>query len=141
LLFSAPLLSNRGERAARRRPWAIGIVVMAVVMIGSLWVVGARSAWSPNFKAQPLSAEVVGATEGPVAEGARLFHDKACLNCHLIGVEGGRRGPNLTHIGRLLTKEDLVIRISNGGRNMPAFAGMLSPGEVEALVAFLQTRK
>jgi len=141
LLFSAPLLSNKGERAARKRPWAIGLVVFAVLMIGSLWVAGARSAWSPNFAAPPLTPEVVGVTSGPVAEGARLFHDRACLNCHLIEGQGGRRGPNLSHIGNLLTKEDLVIRISNGGRNMPAFAGMLKPDEVELLVTFLLSRK
>jgi mono/diheme cytochrome c family protein len=35
----------------------------------------------------------------------------------------------------------MVIRISNGGRNMPAFAGTLKPEELDALVAFLKTRK
>jgi len=71
LLFSAPLLSNKGERSARRRPWAIGLVVVTVLMVGSLWIVGARSDWSPNFAAAPLTADVVGVTDGPVAEGAR----------------------------------------------------------------------
>jgi ubiquinol-cytochrome c reductase cytochrome b subunit len=141
LLFSAPILSNKGERSARRRPWAVGMVVVTVLMIGSLWVVGARSDWSPNFDAKPLSAEVVGTTSGTVAAGARYFHDKGCLNCHLIGEEGGRRGPNLSHIGDLLTTDEMVIRISNGGRNMPAFAGTLKPEELDALVAFLKTRK
>jgi ubiquinol-cytochrome c reductase cytochrome b subunit len=141
LLFSAPFLSNKGERSARRRPWAMGMVVVTVLMIGSLWVVGARSAWSPKFDAPQLSVEIVGTTAGPVADGARLFHDKGCLNCHLIGKEGGRRGPNLSHIGALLTKDELVIRISNGGKNMPAFAGTLKPEELEALVVFLQSRK
>jgi ubiquinol-cytochrome c reductase cytochrome b subunit len=141
LLLSAPLLSNKGERAARRRPWAIGMVVLTVLMIGSLWVVGARSAWSPNFDAPPLSADIVGATTGPVAEGAKLFHDKGCLNCHLIAGQGGRRGPNLTHIGDLLTRDQLVIRISNGGHNMPAFAGTLKPEELDRLVDFLVSRK
>jgi ubiquinol-cytochrome c reductase cytochrome b subunit len=141
LLLSAPFLSNRGERAARRRPWAIAIVVTAVLMIGSLWIVGAKSDWSPNFDAPPLSVAIVGATSGPVADGARLFHDKACLNCHLIDGQGGRRGPNLSHIGDLLTRDEIVIRISNGGRNMPAFAGTLAPEELEDLVEFLQTRK
>jgi ubiquinol-cytochrome c reductase cytochrome b subunit len=141
LLFSAPLLSNKGERSARRRPWAIGIVVMAVVMIGSLWVVGARSQWSPKFDAPPLSADVVGAASGPVADGALLFHDKGCLNCHLIETQGGRRGPNLSRIGDLLTKDQLVIRISNGGKNMPGFAAILKPEELEEIVAFLQTRR
>lgn len=141
LLFSAPILSNRGERSARKRPWAVGMVVATVVMVGSLWVVGAKSSWSPNFNAPPLSAEIVGTTSGPVAEGARLFHDHGCLNCHLVSDQGGRRGPDLSHIGDLLTRDDLVIRISNGGKNMPAFASTLRPEELDALVAFLQTRK
>lgn len=140
-LFSAPLLSNKGERSARRRPWAVAIVVSGVLMVGSLWLLGARSAWSPNFDASPLPADIVGATSGPIADGARVFHDKACLNCHLIDGQGGRRGPDLSRIADLLTRDDIIIRISNGGKNMPAFAGNLKPEELEELAAFLMSRK
>jgi ubiquinol-cytochrome c reductase cytochrome b subunit len=141
VLLAPPFLSNKGERSARRRPWAMGIVAFSIVMIGSLWILGARSPWSPKFDAPPLTADIVGATSGPIAEGAQLFHDKGCLSCHLIEGAGGRRGPDLTHIGDLLTPENLTIRISNGGVNMPAFAGTLAPRDLERLVAFLGSRK
>jgi ubiquinol-cytochrome c reductase cytochrome b subunit len=141
ILIALPFVFNRGERSPRRRPWAIAIVLMIVVMIATLWVAGVKSPWSPNFEAQPLSASVVGATNGPVFLGAQLFHDKGCLNCHLIGDDGGRRGPDLTAVADRLSKNQMILRIANGAVNMPAYAANLTPAEMDALVAFLQSRK
>jgi ubiquinol-cytochrome c reductase cytochrome b subunit len=141
LLIALPFLSNRGERSPRRRPWAVAAVLMTVVMIATLWVEGANSPWSPNFNAPPLPPSIVGATNGPVFIGAQLFHAKACLNCHLIGDDGGRRGPDLTDVANRLSKNQMILRISNGGVNMPAYAANLAPAEMDALVAFLQSRK
>ncbi len=141
LLLIVPILNNRGERAPSRRPWSIAVVLLSVITIGSLWIAGAKSPWSPNFEPEPLTPEIIGATNGPVFHGAQLFQAKACLNCHLIQGHGGRRGPELTYIADLLTKDNMTIRIVNGGVNMPAFGATLKPGEIEDLVAFLESRK
>jgi ubiquinol-cytochrome c reductase cytochrome b subunit len=141
VLIVLPFIFNRGERSARRRPWSIASVIIVVIMIGTLWVAGIHSDWSPNFAAQPLSEQVVGVSSGPVAEGAHLFYAKGCLNCHLIESYGGRRGPNLTLIGDLLSKDQMILRIANGGLNMPAYASTLTSNEMANLVAFLQSRK
>jgi ubiquinol-cytochrome c reductase cytochrome b subunit len=131
LLLFVPIWNHKGERAASRRPWAIAVVCLSVIMIGGLWWEGQQSPWSPNFEALPLSEKVVGATSGPVFKGGQLFHDKGCLNCHLIQGFGGRRGPDLTYIADTLTRDNLVIRIVNGGTNMPAFGPSLKPGELD----------
>jgi ubiquinol-cytochrome c reductase cytochrome b subunit len=141
LLLAAPLLNNRGERAPSRRPWSIAVVLLSVIMIGSLWIAGANSPWSPNFDPQPLPEKVVGATSGPVYTGAKLFREKGCFNCHLIDRYGGRRGPDLTYVGDKLSESDIVIRIVNGGVNMPAFGNALKPDEHAQITAFLQSRK
>jgi len=141
LIVSPPFLSNRGERSARRRPWAVAMVVATVTMIGSLWILGVRSPWSPKFDAPPLPSSVVGVTAGPIWEGAELFHDKMCLSCHQISGIGGKRGPDLSHIGDLLTRSEMAIRIANGGTNMPGFAGSLEPRELDLLLDFLGSRR
>jgi ubiquinol-cytochrome c reductase cytochrome b subunit len=141
LLLVVPLLNNRGERAPSRRPWSIAVVLLSVILIGSLWVVGIESPWSPNFNPGHLPVQVIGTNAGPVYQGAVIFDEKGCLNCHLVKGYGGRRGPDLTYIGDELTQDNMVIRIVNGGVNMPAFGNTLKPGEIDALVAFLSSRR
>jgi ubiquinol-cytochrome c reductase cytochrome b subunit len=141
MLIALPFVFNRGERSPRRRPWAVATVLMTVVMIATLWVAGANSPWSPDFNAKPLSPSVVGATNGPVFIGAQLFQAKGCLNCHLIGNDGGKRGPDLTNVADRLSKDQMTLKIANGGVNMPAYAANLTPAEMDALIAFLQSRK
>jgi len=140
ILLLLPLLFNKGERAPLRRPWALGVVLMTALMIGTLWRAGEKADWSPRFNTKPLPRTVIGATEGPVARGGALFNDKACIYCHRVAVYGGRRGPDLTTVADRLTPDQMRIRILNGGYNMPAFAGILTKEEVADLMAFLETR-
>ncbi len=75
-----------------------------------------------------------------MVEGAKLFHDKGCEFCHAIAGYGGRRGPELTDVRGRMAPDQIAARITNGGPNMPAYARILTPEQVRALVAFLSTR-
>ena len=141
LLIFLPLLASKGERHPKRRPWAFAVVLMAVIMIGTLYVAGRQAPWSPVYNPLPLSASVVGAADGTVARGAELYNSKGCQSCHAIAGDGGRRGPDLTYVGDRLRREQLIIRILNGGGGMPAYAGNIAPDEINALTDFLETRK
>jgi ubiquinol-cytochrome c reductase cytochrome b subunit len=135
-----PIWANKGERSPARRPWAMIVVLCSGLMVFSLTLTGALAGWSPRFDAAPLPTKVIGATSGPVHSGAMLFHTAGCEDCHSVGGYGGLRGPDLTNVGNRLTSADMIIRIMNGGDNMPSFARILSPTELSDLVAFLQSR-
>jgi ubiquinol-cytochrome c reductase cytochrome b subunit len=140
LLFALPFFSNRGERSWKRRPWAVGIVLTVVIMIGTLWIVGVQAPWSPNFEAETLASDVVPAGTEQVRQGAQLFHDEGCIYCHAYANQGGQRGPNLSNVSERLPPEQIGIAILDGREGMPSYATTLSPQEVEALVAFLRAQ-
>ncbi len=140
-LVALPLVWPHGERSPRRRPWAVVVVAACVTIIGALTISGVKAHWSPDFGAQPLPAGVIASDDPEITRGAALFHDRACIYCHDVGGYGGHRGPELTHVGTRLGREQMVIRIMNGGYNMPGFGAILKPDETDALVAFLTSRR
>jgi ubiquinol-cytochrome c reductase cytochrome b subunit len=145
LLFGAILLLvpifNTGERSVKRRPWAGIVVLLIVTVIGTFWYAGQRAPWSPDFAAKPLAAATVRDSTTMVVTGAKLFHQKGCEFCHAIAGQGGQRGPDLTLVATRMSGLEMVGRITNGGPNMPAYVSILTQEELDAIVAFLATRK
>jgi ubiquinol-cytochrome c reductase cytochrome b subunit len=141
VLFLLPIIYYKGERSLSRRPWAVGIVIFVVTMILTLWREGIKSPWSPDFSTKPLPAHVVGNISPEAEKGAQLFYNKGCQFCHTISGYGGHRGPDLSTVAQRLNKDELTMRIVNGGGNMPAFGATLSHKELKDLVSFLMSRK
>ena len=140
VMLLLPFYANRGERHPLRRPWAMAVVLLVIIMIIPLWYAGARSPWSPDFEAEPLPAAVVNSTEPQIQAGAKLFHQKGCEYCHTISGYGGHRGPDLTTVGDRLSVNQMTWRILGGADLMPAFASTLTPEELDSINAFLQSR-
>lgn len=140
-MLALPFFFNKGERSLSRRPWAVAWVVIVVVGVLGLWREGAVAPWSPRFQSPPLPNSLPPTASVDAIHGQVLFHDKGCEYCHTINKLGGIRGPNLSDVANRLTKQDMVWRILNGGKNMPSFGGILHPDEVAQLVAYLQTRR
>ena len=141
LLVLLPFLANKGERSPWRRPWALGVVLVAVIMISTLWIAGEQAAWSPNLQAPELPGSVTAQLSGSAAFGTQLFRAKGCQACHSLAGSGGERGPDLTTVGARLSREQLTWRILNGGTNMPAYGQLLRPDETAALVDFLAAQR
>jgi ubiquinol-cytochrome c reductase cytochrome b subunit len=141
LAFGLPLLANRGDRTLARRPWAILTIFFLLVMWGWLTLASRRPHLAPIVDVAPLPAEVVGASSGPLADGARIFYEKACLNCHAIEEYGGLYGPELTHIADRLSPLQIQMRILNGSANMPPYLDTLTLAEMDSLMTFMLSRR
>ena len=98
LLFVPYLESQRRARCRPAAPGQLRWCCLRVIMIGALWWEGAASPWSPNFDRSAAQRKSSWSNERPGLRRCAIFHDRGCLNCHLIERIGGRRGPDLTYI-------------------------------------------
>jgi mono/diheme cytochrome c family protein len=94
--------------------------------------------------AVPASAQ-----QPTAADGQKVFADKKCSVCHLVGGVGNKKGPVLDGVGAKLTKADIREWITNApemaakakiDRKPPMKAyDDFTKEEVDALVAYLAT--
>jgi ubiquinol-cytochrome c reductase cytochrome b subunit len=68
-------------------------------------------------------------------EGAVVFLNKQCRNCHLIGGEGGMRASTGQYC-RSDDRDQMSRLVLQGGGKMPAYWNALSPPVTKALVRF-----
>lgn len=142
ILFAVPFLSPTGEKSARRRPVAVLVVILAFLAVGTLAYLGTYAPWSPQMNAwsqNPTPPRYLKGRTPLELRGALVLQGKQCRNCHSLGGEGGLRGPELDGVASRLTRDQLIRQVIQGGGNMPAYGKNLSPDEVAALVAFLET--
>lgn len=104
-----------------------------------------------------VACEEAPATE-PVARGRQIFRKLDCGRCHAIDGEGGRIGPDLSHIGTVAAGRkadasagDYILEsvLSPGAYIVPGYndvmprglARGLSDSDLDALVAYLAAHK
>jgi len=141
-LLLLPFLSGEGEKSWRRRPIAVLTILLLAVVLSTLTHLGGYTPWSPKMNAwtgEPIPKQYLEHTSALERQGALVFQEKQCHNCHALDNRGGQRGPALDQVAVRLTEDQLVRQVIQGGGNMPAYGKNLSPAETTALVAFLET--
>ena len=137
-----PLVSGEGEKHWSRRPVAVLTLTVIAVALGTFTRLAMYTPWSPVMNAWTSDAIPVADLQNrtPLArEGALVFQNKQCRNCHSIGGFGGMRGPALDSVASRMTEDQIIRQVLQGGGNMPAYGNALNPAETTALVHFLLT--
>jgi ubiquinol-cytochrome c reductase cytochrome b subunit len=137
-----PLVAGEGEKHWSRRPVAVLMVAIIAVTLGVFTQLGTYVPWSPVMDAwsgDPIPVTYLEHRTPLERQGALVFQNKQCRDCHSLGGVGGMRGPALDSIATRMTEDEMIRQVLQGGGNMPAYGNALNPAETRALVAFLKT--
>jgi mono/diheme cytochrome c family protein len=101
---------------------------LAVLLVSGLII-------TMNASETPASA----ATVTPASPGAAVFASAGCGGCHTLASAGSAStvGPNLDQLKP--PKAAVTAIVSRGRGAMPAFAGQLSPPEIDQVADFVAT--
>ena len=150
LLIGLPFYDRRPERAVLRRPVAFVAAILVVISMGVLtWKGATAKEGSEAVGEVPAWAEEQGFADNPVAvEGATLFAESGCLNCHVYLNAGGQNlgAPDLSEEGlKGRGIEWQVAHLKNPsskvpGSPMPSFAS-LGDENLTKIATFLEASK
>jgi cytochrome c2 len=150
LLIGLPFFDRRPERAVLRRPVAFVAAILVVISMGVLtWKGATAKEGSEAIGEVPAWAEEQGFADDPVAvEGAELFAQSGCLNCHVYLGAGGQNlgAPDLSEEGLkgrgIQWQVDHLKNPSSKipGSPMPAFA-TLGDENLTKIATFLEASK
>jgi ubiquinol-cytochrome c reductase cytochrome b subunit len=141
-LLLLPFVFGEGEKSWRRRPIAVLSILLIAVALGSFTHLAGFTPWSPvmdAWSADPIPNQFLHNRSALERQGALVFQEKQCRNCHSLDNIGGKRGPALDSVAVRKTQDQLIRQVIQGGGNMPAYGKSLNPAETTALVAFLET--
>jgi ubiquinol-cytochrome c reductase cytochrome b subunit len=142
VLLFLPFVFGEGEKSWRRRPIAVLSILLIAVALGDFTYLGTFTPWSPVMDAwssDSIPPQFLHNRSALERQGALVFQEKQCHNCHALDNIGGKRGPALDSVAARRTQDQLIRQVIQGGGNMPAYGKNLSPAETTALVSFLET--
>lgn len=142
IMLALPLYAGEGEKHWSRRPVAVLMLMVIAVSLAVFTRLGQTQPWSPVMDAWSADAVQPKFLEDRTPlerQGAIVFQQMQCRNCHSLDGLGGKRGPELNRVATRLTESQLVRQVLQGGGNMPAYGSALNAHETTALVRFLET--
>src|SRR5271167_3468140 len=95
-LLALPFVFGEGEKSWRRRPIAVLSILLIAVALGDFTHLGTFTPWSPVMDAwssDSIPPQFLHNRSALERQGALVFQEKQCHNCHALDNIGGKRGP------------------------------------------------
>jgi menaquinol-cytochrome c reductase cytochrome b/c subunit len=148
LLLALPFLDRRQERRISRRPVAMIAAALTVVSMGVLTYKGAVAEEGTGATGDVARwIEENNIPEGDAQEGAQLFAESGCTNCHIyLGSGVANLGaPDLSDVGADQDAARLKAYVANprqfGNQVMPVYGETLTDQQLDQIAAFLEASK
>lgn len=138
-LVALPFLDRGPRRGMRKRPVAVGVVVVGVVGLVVLTALRRDSAWTgwPSSEPPPVPADIKLSEQAEL--GRQMVGKFGCMTCHSVAGHGRQVAVDLAAIDRPMSREDYreYILKPPEGIAMPAYEGRMSEAELKAVIDFV----
>ena len=148
LMLALPFIDVRRERRLSRRPVAVVAAILTIVSMGVLTYKGATAEEGTSAVGDTERwIQENNIPEGEAQQGAEIFAESGCTNCHLyLGSGVANLGaPDLSAIGTSLDQARIKAYVANprqfGNQVMPVYGDTLSDQQLDQIAAFLEASK